>query len=265
MFAAFAAVAALTTACADTAGPANAPGLTVPTGPTGPRMTPPFSGTIFIDPDIITSSDPTTYQTLTAKGQDTRTMYDRRANAFINLNAYLFDATFTDGFTVEVQVNPEYGSATAAAAVALKYLPAIGRLPFALRRDVETVWLHKGVNPFGGGNRNLLIHDGQGDLYIADGILEETFVHEAAHTSLDAAHAAAAGWIKAQQQDPAFISTYARDNPASEDIAESFLPWLAVRYRAERITTAIASTITQAIPGRLAYFDSQNLSMLPVD
>lgn len=228
-------------------------------------MAPPFAGTIFIDPDIITPSDPTTYQSVTAKGQGVRTMYDRRANAFVQLNAYLFDATFTDGFTVEVQVNPEYGSATAAEAVALKYLPAIGRLPFALREDVETVWLHKGVNPFGGGNRNLLIHEGQGDLYVSDGILEETFVHEAAHTSLDATHGASAGWIAAQSKDPTFISTYARDNPTREDIAESFLTWLAVRLRAERISTTLANQITQAIPNRLAYFDGLSLSLLPVD
>ena len=68
------------------------------------------------------------------------------------------------------------------------------------------------MQPFGGGNNNLLIHTGQGAQYEASGILEETFVHEAAHTSLDAVHASSAGWIAAQQADPNFISTYARDN-----------------------------------------------------
>jgi len=236
-----------------------------PTTPGTPSPTaPPFSGTIFIDPDIITPADPTTFAGVTAKGQAVRTMFDRRANAFIQVQAYLFDAAFSDGLVAEVQVNPEFGSVDAARIQAEKYALVIGRLPRALRVSVATVWIHQGVQPFGGGNNNLLIHVGQGDLYIADGILEETFVHEAAHTSLDPAHASASGWLTAQARDVNFISTYARDNPTREDIAESFLPWLAVRYRSSRITQTLASTILQTIPNRLAYFDSLGLVMAPV-
>jgi hypothetical protein len=50
----------------------------------------------------------------------------------------------------------------------------IGRLPTVLRSQLRTVWIHQGVEPFGGGNNNLLIHTGQADLYYASGILEET-------------------------------------------------------------------------------------------
>jgi hypothetical protein len=217
-----------------------------------------------MDPDIITASDPTTFQALSPKGQGNRTMFDRRANAFVQFQAYLFDATFSDGLSAEIQVNPEFGSSEAARVEAEKYAIVIGRIPKALRIDVLTVWIHKGMEPFGGGNNNLLIHVGQGDAYIADGILEETFVHEAAHTSLDAAHAASAGWLSAQAKDVNFISTYARDNPAREDVAESVLPWLAVRYRASRISPAQITKIQRAIPNRLAYFDSLNLVVLPV-
>jgi hypothetical protein len=191
-------------------------------------------------------------------------MFDRRANAFVQFQAYLFDATFSDGLSAEIQVNPEFGSSEAARVEAEKYAIVIGRIPKALRIDVLTVWIHKGMEPFGGGNNNLLIHVGQGDAYIADGILEETFVHEAAHTSLDAAHAASAGWLSAQAKDVNFISTYARDNPTREDVAESVLPWLAVRYRASRISPAQITKIQRAIPNRLAYFDSLNLVVLPI-
>ena len=61
-----------------------------------------------------------------------------------------------------------------------------------------------------------------------------------------------------------FISTYARDNPQREDIAESVLPWLAVRYRPERISSTLAAIIVQAIPNRLAYFDALTL-VAPID
>jgi len=234
-------------------------------GPGDPLPTPPFGGTIFIDPDIITPDDPTTFTGLTYQGQGSRTMYDRRVAGWITVDAYLFAATFGDGLAAEVQVNPEFGSPEAAQPIAEFYADAIGRLPTALRRDMRTVWIHRGVEPFGGGNNNILIHVGQGDLYIAGGILEETLVHEAAHTSLDADHARSPGWLAAQVADPTFISDYARDFPLREDIAESFVPYLAVRYRADRIPTPMKSLIETTIPNRIAYFDGLGLDMHPVN
>ena len=133
-------------------------------------------------------------------------MYDRRENGWVRLNAYLFNAAYDDGLKIEVQVNPEFGSVDRAKKEAEKYSKVIGQLTTALRKDVQTVWIHKGVNPFGGGNNNLLIHTGQAAEYIKNGILEETFVHEAAHTSLDARHANSAGWLAAQKADGGFIS-----------------------------------------------------------
>jgi hypothetical protein len=196
---------------------------------------PPFSGTIFIHPNIITSSDPTAFKTARYTGQGSRQMFDRRTNAWGMYNAFLFETTFEDGLIAEIQVNPEFGSPESSQIEANKYGAAIGQLPTVLRADMKTVWIHKGVQPFGGGNNNILIHTGQSAQYEASGILEETLIHEAAHTSLDNPHATAPGWVSAQRTDSDFISTYARDNPTREDIAESFLPYLAVRYRGDRI------------------------------
>ena len=225
---------------------------------------PPYSGTIFIDPDIITEEDLSTFIEAPYAGQGVRTMYDRRVNNWITVTAYLFDATFNDGLTSEIQVNPEFGSSDSAFIEAEKYGIEIGRLPTALRDDVETVWIHRGTQPFGGGNNNILIHIGQAMNYINDGILEETLVHEAAHTSLDANHAASSGWLTAQTMDGEFISTYAQDNPDREDIAESFLPYLAIRYRSDRIDQSTFEIITQTIPNRIQYFDDQLFNLYPI-
>jgi hypothetical protein len=235
-----------------------------PTEPDPLPSQPPFQGTIFIDPDIITPSDPTAFTGLVFAGQAPRTMFDRRVNNWISVEPFLFDASFDDGLTAEIQVNPEFLTEAASLVVAGRYGEAIGRLPTALRLDVETVWIHRGVQPFGGGNNNLLIHVGQADLYVADGILEETLVHEAAHTSLDAAHAAAPGWLAAQSADPTFISTYARDFPDREDVAESFVPYIAVRYRRDRISESLRSTIEATMPNRIEYFDGLGLDMYPI-
>ena len=228
------------------------------------QAAPPFSGTIFLDPDIITAADHTTFTSAPYAGQGMRTVFDRRVNGYISMNAFLFNATFDDGLAAEIQVNPEFGDSTAAGTEANKYAAAIGRIPTVLRKNVAAVVIHKGNQPFGGGTDYLLIHTEQADAYVADGILEETLVHEASHTSLDAQHANASGWLAAQATDPEFISTYARDNPTREDVAESFLTWLAVRYRRDRISDSLANQITSAIPNRLTYFDSQNFNLYPV-
>jgi len=224
----------------------------------------PYLGTIFIDPDIITSSDPSVIQSTTYTGQGTRTVFDRRTASFVTINAYLFDVIWEDGLTSEAQVNPEFGSVAAATIEAEKYAWLIGQLPYCLRVDVDAIWIHQGTEPFGGGNNSILIHTGQSTVYEGQGILEETLVHEACHTSLDAAHASAAGWIAAQNLDSTFISTYAFDNPTSEDIAESFLTWVAIRHRANRISQQDYDTIIQAIPNRIIYFDNQTFDMYPI-
>lgn len=174
-------------------------------------------------------------------------MFDRRANAFVTYNAFLFVATYVDGPTIEVQVNPEFGTPAAAFGPAEYLARATGQLPAALRVGVQTMWIHFGNNDFGGGNNNLLIHTGRAEEYLNTGILEQVLVHEAAHFSLDSQHANAPGWLAAQAADPEFISTYARDNPTRED-AESFLPYLAVRHRRDRIAASLATTIEQTIP-----------------
>jgi len=224
---------------------------------------PPFAGTAFVSPDIITPSDPTAFESITATGQGTRAMFDRRVNTWITVVAHLFDATFDDGLKVEIQVNPEFDSQSARDAAA-KYAEAIGRLPNALRVDVETVWIHQGIEPFGGGNRNILIHVGQAQLYEADGFLEEILLHEAVHTSLVAGHAATPGWLAAQAADPTFVSAYARDHPGREDLAETLGPWFAVRFRQSRIPPSLAAVIQAAIPHRLQYLDAQGFNLYPL-
>jgi len=232
--------------------------------PSDPPKTPPFGGTIFIDADIVLPSDPTSFTSISFTGQESREMFDRRVDGWITVEAYLFIATFEGADDIEIQVNPEFGE-NAASNQAEKYAPFIGQLPSVLRKDVNTVWIHAGTNPFGGGNNNLLIHTGQGEDYISDGILEETLIHEAAHTSLDAEHASSTGWIAAQNADNVFISTYARDNSTREDIAESFVPYFAVKYRSDRISEELKSTILQTMPNRIKYFDDQSFNMFPVE
>lgn len=229
------------------------------------RADPPFFGTIFIDPDIITAADPTTYVNLTYAGRGTRTMFDRRVDGLITVNAFLFKAKYEDSKDLEIRVNPEFKTKAAAMRLARKYCKVIGRTPVCLRQNLKTVSIHNGKKPFGGGSQDLLIHVLQGDEYVSQGILEETMVHELSHVSLDGLYAKSAGWVAAQNSDPEFISQYAMDNPTREDVAESFLPYLALKHRRDRISDELAASIAATIPARIKFFKSKKLDVNPVD
>lgn len=227
---------------------------------------PPFSGTIFIDPNIITSKDSSTFISIKYQGVGLRTMYDRRnGGSWKNLNAHLFLTNFSDNLFTEIQINPEF-STEEAEKEARKYSFLIGQLPKDLRRDVRSVWIHKGTELFGGGNNNILIHTGQSLEYEKSGIIEETLIHEAAHTSIDSyvypsAKISGKKWIDATIADQQFISNYAKEWPLREDIAESFLPYIAVKFKSNRISKCMRDIILSANVNRFIFFDSMNFDL----
>ncbi len=224
----------------------------------------PYSGTIFIDPDIISESDPGTLTSVTYTGQGMKTVWDYRVNQWTDINAYLYDVVWSDGLTSLGVVNPEFGSPAAGQTEVETYAGALGKVPYCLRTGVNELWIHAGVASFGGGNNAIVIHTGRGQEYIADGILEEAFVHEGTHCSLDALYASDPDWQAAQTADPDFISTYAAGAPTTEDLAETYLPWLAVRLRSARISTTDYTTILATIPQRLAFLDGITCDLNPV-
>jgi len=218
---------------------------------------PPFSGTVFLDSDILTAEDPSSFVQVVAAGTGLREVFDRRVNNFVSIDARLFSAYYTDTEVVEIQVNPEF-TASEAAAKAAFYGHVIGQLPLALRLDVQTVTLHKGDQAFGGGNNNILIHTEATDYH--GEWLEETIFHEACHASLDSRVANTPDWINAQSTDPEFISTYARDNPNREDVAETCLMYFAARFRESRIATSTLATINETLANRLLVLDAHNIN-----
>ena len=222
---------------------------------------PPFRGTTELSPNIATASDPSAFESISYKGTGSRTMFDRRASDWVILNPFLFEARFDDGRIVEMQVNPEFKNNKTAEVEAKKYAWLIGQLPAVLRKDIQTSWIHKGNNLFGGGNNNILIHTGMALEYEKDGILEEILIHEAAHTSLDSYHSNAKAWLDAQSDDKNFISGYAKEFPGREDIAESFLGYIATIHRSNSIYRGERSKIRKAMPNRIKYFDAQNFDL----
>lgn len=225
---------------------------------------PPYTGTSFIDPDIIKADDPTAFVKATYVGRANREVYDRRTEGWTTINAFLFKIVWSDGLTTEAQVNPEFNTMAGASREVRKYGRVAGQLPACLRKDIKALCIHKGTKLFGGGNHSVLIHTGQGVLYEKDRVLEEILFHEASHTSLDENHASAEQWTAAQRSDNAFVSTYAQENPEREDVAESFLCWYAVRQCNRRISQENYNKIMQAIAHRIEYFDKQQFDLNPL-
>jgi hypothetical protein len=222
---------------------------------------PPFENTTYVCRNIITDTDPTAFvNNLTYAGQGQRDMWDRRQGGVTRVNAYLFNATYDYGLAVEIQVHPDFVNQEQL--YAEKYSRPLGQLPTGVRTGVKTMAIIPGNFDWGGGTDGLVIHSGR--VYEIDGMLEETLLHEAAHTSLDPYYAWSAEWKAAQQADDAFISNYARENPEREDVAESYVAYLAVRYRSARISQADADKIVRTIPNRIAFFDARPLAMHPI-
>jgi hypothetical protein len=222
---------------------------------------PPYSGTIFNFPDSFTDTDPTTLTGVTYAGQQRKTVYDRRAGN-ISINAYVYTATFSDGAAPwSIMVNPEFSQDTAKA-LAEKYSRNIGQMPHCIRSGLSGAVIHAGVNPWGGGDP-LTIHHGQGLDYERQGIVTETMIHESTHAGFDRQFYTA-DWDAATKADGIFISTYARDNPMREDHSESFLCWVAIRYKRDRISAADYTKITATIPNRIKWYDAKAFPMSPV-
>ena len=230
---------------------------------------PPYGGTIFITGNIITSSDNSVYDSLVYKGTDNRLMYDRRnGGAFINNNPFLYDAYFSDGLVTEIQVNSEF-SVDQSLLEAEKYSFLIGQLSKGLRKHVETMWIHKGIEAYGGGNNNILVHTGMSESYekhYTGNIIEETLIHEAAHTSVDAyvypdRLTNGEEWIKAVDEDNCYISDYARDYPYREDLAELMPLYIAVKFFPDRISEDDRNKILSCCINRILYLDSLSLDL----
>lgn len=236
-------------------------GLCLATLAAAPVPEPPYAGTLHeLEADIITVKDPTTLIELIDQGKGNRVNFDRRTGKFGPCDVWLYRASYKGGRVIEVQINQEF-SAAAARKQAERFARIVGQLPHCLRRDVDALWIHGGDKPMGGGNRSLTIHVDQANVLEKKGRLEEVFLHEASHTSLDGDHAKSAGWQAAQAKDKVAISNYARDFPLREDVAETFPAWYAVRQRRNRLPSAMVKKIEQTVPARLAYFDSLKLEM----
>ena len=216
---------------------------------------PPFRGTTYVDKDIIQKNDPSDFMSLRYVGLVKEKSFDRRVHTWVSQDMFVFNVKYKNKKGTRVRVNAEFGNVKNAQRQAEQYAFVVGQMPLVLLRDVDTITVHKGKKLFGGGNRDILVHTGEGYDLRRNGFLEEVIFHEACHTSLDHDARNNPAFEKAQLSDDDFISTYALDFPHSEDVAESCLMYFALKYRPDRIPNGIKKLILKTIPSRIDYFD----------
>ena len=124
-------------------------------------------------------------------------MYDRRDNRKLSRRAWVYDLHLSDQVmypgapTQHIRIavqKDDYPTEAEALSLAVEYGKAVGRLPYALRWNVNHLTINGGENLWGGGGHGLLVHAGYSHLYKEfhkGDIIDETMVHEAGHTSLD--------------------------------------------------------------------------------
>jgi len=225
---------------------------------------PPFSGTVYLDPDIITPNDPSAFQELFYTGEGVRSAWHSEEAKVISFDAYLYNLMFDNGQIIEVAVNQAVGTEAKARARVTQASKPLGQVPVVLREHVELVAIHNGsgrATANTGGQ--ISVYADRFDDLIQRGYFEELFIHEATHTSLDKFEYLNPAFREAQRKDNEFVSTYARDKPDREDIAESIVPYIAVRFRADRISAATDKRIRESMRHRIRYFDELDLDFYP--
>ena len=231
---------------------------------------PPFAGTLWELPDLISSSDYTVYSTSIYEGIETRLFYDNAILDFINYPAHIFKVNFGDGLSVDFEIYSEF-SEQEAISIEQKYAPIVGQLGKELRKDIKSIEFLKGDGVASAQRSNDLSYANitfhidwlnntvetrpDGDK------TEELLIHESTHLSIDPYVYNQQGWIDAVNLDNNYISTYAKENPDTEDVAENFQAYITVKYFPERISNSLRDTILSVCLNRFKYFDSLNFDL----
>jgi len=232
-------------------------------------LEPPFGGTMWDLPDLIKSSDYTIYSTSSYQGIETRLFYDKSIPDFINYPAHIYKVNFGDNLSIDFEIYTEF-TLEEAGNIEQKYAPLIGQLGKDLRRNIKSFEFLKGEEVASAQRTddlnyaNITFHTDWLTLVetrFSGDRTEELLIHESAHLSIDPYVYGQQGWTDAVNLDGNYLSTYAKDNPDSEDVAETFQAYIAVKFFPDRISNSLRDTILSVCLNRFKYFDSLNLDL----
>lgn len=216
---------------------------------------PPYDSTADTVFDIIRSDDPSGFRCLRYVGQGARQIWDKRVDGEPVVEAFLFNADYADGSTIEMAVNPEFATVDQARGEAMRYALPLGQLPSVLRAGLTRFSIHRGNEAFHAGTGQIVVYADKATRRIEQDHLEESLFHEAVHASLDDGHRLAAAWKQAQLSDGRFLTSYAQSRPDREDLAETALFAFALLHFPDRFPPVDSQTVMRTVPHRFAYIE----------
>ena len=245
-------------------------------------------------PCIINSKDPSTLQKIIYIGEEKRNMRepyrvreDKSRRFLFKATPYVFDAYYENGKIFEILIyfeKEKNKSKTKAESLANSYAFIIGQMPNVLLQRLDAAHIYadiKGVSNASAHDRIIKIHKSDPSWKS----VEELFMHELVHASLDkpiygvyktmnkkrhknetieSKKLSWRDWREAVKKDKKkYINDYAKTS-IHEDLAESFIAWVALRYKSKRLPNIKIQEIENNIPNRIIFFDKQNFDMYPL-
>ena len=231
-------------------------------------------GSEWKDGDIINKKDPSNFINLSflekknVMGYDVRTLtnkYTKDGWGRSSFTVFVFNATFENSKDILINVNDEFKTDKKAKKQAIKWAKIYGQMPNFLKKNVKEITIHKGKAGWAGGQGTIVIHTD----YLTNEnkkYAEELMFHELTHASLDWWWGGSVNekkWLNAVSTDKHYISEYAWELPANEDLAETVLWWYASRCKADRISKKNNEKVNKFLTNRFKYLDEQNYDMHP--
>ena len=212
---------------------------------------------------VLKVADPTSFLRLTQLDDDLRLTFDRRVG-WVEAEAYIFRAYFKDVDPIEFVVNKEFGHWSRAYNIAADYAELFGKLPTRLKQGVDVFWIHQGLGQFGGYQRSILIHTDYAERFILPrGNLIDVLAHEAAHAVLDWTYdglVSRDAWLEAASLDGTYFTHYAKNYPEREDIAETIVAYMLVRFYPDRADLDVIETFERTLKHRFELLDTLDIT-----
>ena len=230
-------------------------------------------GSIWIDKDIITKKDPSSFISLEFIEEKQIEWWDQRTwkvsekqyeniNQKIFFNVFIFRAFFEKSHEILIRVNSEFKTQKKAKKQAEIYAKIYGQMPNFLKEKARSLTIHKGNFGWLGGNNDVIIYTN-----LSKAHSEEAMIHELSHVSLDFQFSGSVdenAWRNAILQDKFYITRYAYDYFFQEDIAETTLWWFATKCKPSTISKKNYDKVIKHLPNRFEYLDNQDYDFYPV-
>ena len=230
-------------------------------------------GSVWIDKDIITKKDPSSFISLEFIEEKKIEWWDQRTwkindkkyeniNQKIFFNVFIFRAFFERSHDILIRVNSEFKTQKKAEKQAAIYAKIYGQMPNFLKERARSLTIHKGNFGWLGGNEDVIIYTN-----LSRAHSEEAMFHELTHVSLDFQFDGSVNeneWRNSILQDKYYITRYAYDYFFQEDIAETALWWFATKCKPNTISKKNYNKVIKHLPNRLEYLDNQDYDFYPV-